>query len=190
MTSAALAFGIAFLAELADTSALATLVLSTRYPARWVLLGVGLAMLVHVAIAVAAGSLVGLLPERPLEGVLAVSFLVGAVLMLREDDDDDEPTLGEATSARRWSVVAASFGVTVLSELADPSQIAVATLAARYDPLAVGAGAVLALWAASALAVYGGARLRRLVPVRWVIRVAAAVLVVLAALSAFDAIRG
>ena len=42
----------------------------------------------------------------------------------------------------------------------------------------------------SALAIYGGNRLQRVVPVRWVIRVAAAILVVLGVLAAIDAIRG
>lgn len=186
----AITFGIVALAELADTSGLATLVLGTRFPARLVLLGVGAGMAVHVGVAIAAGSLVALLPERPLEAALAVIFLVGAVLLLREDDDDDDPDIGD-TPRTRWSVVATSFGVTVLSEFADPSQIVIATLTARYDdPLAVGVGALLALWAVSALAVFGGNRLRRVVPVRWVIRVAAAILVVLAVLSAIDAIRG
>lgn len=187
----AITFGIVALAELADTSGLATLILGTRFPARLVLLGVGAGMAVHVGVAIAAGSLVALLPERPLEAVLAVIFLVGAVLLLREDDDDDDdPDIGD-TPRTRWSVVATSFGVTVLSEFADPSQIVIAMLTARYDdPLAVGIGALLALWAVSALAVFGGNRLRRVVPVRWVIRVAAAILVVLAVLSAIDAIRG
>lgn len=191
MSAAAITFAIVFLAELADTSALATLVLSTRFPARYVLVGVGAGMLVHVAVAVAAGSLVALLPARPLEIVVAVVFLVGAVLLLREDDDDDdEPDLGTGP-ATRWRAVAAAFGITVLSEFADPSEIVVATLAARYaDPVAVGIGALVALWAVSALAVYGGTRLRRLVPVRWVTRVAAAIMIVLAVLSAVDAIRG
>jgi len=49
---------------------------------------------------------------------------------------------------------------------------------------------VLALWAVSALAVFGGNRIQRVVPVRWVTRTAAAVLVVLAVLTAIDAIRG
>ncbi|WP_433555571.1 TMEM165/GDT1 family protein [Pseudonocardia xinjiangensis] len=188
--AAAITFGIVALAELADTSALATLVLGTRFPARWVLLGVSAAMVLHVGLAIAAGSLVALLPERPLEAIVAVTFLVGAVLLLREDDDDDDLTLKE-TPRTRWSVIATSFGVTLLSEFGDPTQIVVVTLAARYDdPLAVGVGAVLALWAVSALAVYGGARLRGLVPVRWVTRVAAAILVVLAALSAISAILG
>ena len=60
MTVAAITFGVVFLAEPADTSALATLVLSTRFPARWVLLGVFAGMVVHVAVALLAGSLVAL----------------------------------------------------------------------------------------------------------------------------------
>lgn len=189
MVVAAITFGIVFLAELADTSGLATLVLGSRFPARWVLLGVCAGMLAHVVVAVAAGRLVALLPERPLAAVLAVVFLVGAVLLLRGDDDDDEER--RATPMTRGGVVATSFAVTALSEFADPSQILVATLAARYDdPLAVGLGALLGLWAVSGLAVFGGSRLQRLVPVRWVTRVAAAIMVVLAVISAVDAVRG
>jgi putative Ca2+/H+ antiporter (TMEM165/GDT1 family) len=187
----AITFGIVALAELADTSGLVTLVLASRFPARQVLVGVAAAFLVQVAIAVAAGSLVALLPERLLEATLAVVFLVGAVLLLRDDDDDDEAAAAGATPTTPWRVVAMCFGVTMLSELGDPTQIIVATLAARYDePLAVGIGAVLALWAVSALAVFGGNRLRRVVPMRWVTRVTAAILVVLAVLSAIDAFRG
>jgi putative Ca2+/H+ antiporter (TMEM165/GDT1 family) len=186
---AAITFGIVFLAELVDTSGLVTLVLGTRFPARWVLLGVCTGMAVHVGVAVVAGSLVALVPKRPLEGVLAVIFLVGAVLVLREDDDDP-PDIGDAP-VTRWRVVAMSFGVTVLSEFADPSQIVIATLAARYaDPFTVGIAALLALWAVSALAVFGGNRVLRVVPARWVTRAAAAGLIVLAVLSAVAAIRG
>lgn len=190
MVVIAVTFGIVALAELADTSGLVTLVLATRFSASLVLLGVCAAFLVQVGVAIAAGSIVALLPERPLEAALAVVFLVGAVLLLREDDDDDDATPEEAPLTR-WRVVATSFGVTMLSELGDPTQIITATLAARYDdPLAVGIGAVLALWAVSALAVFGGNRLQRVVPVRWVTRATAAVLVILAVLSAIDAIRG
>lgn len=186
----AITFVIVALAELADTSGLATLVLATRFPARWVLIGVCAGMAVQVGVAIAAGSLVALMPGRVLEAVLAVTFLVGAVLLLCGDDDDDELVLA-GTPPTKWRAVATSFGITVLSEFADPTQIVTATLAARYEaPLAVGAGALLALWAVSAIAVFGGSRLQRLVPVRWVTRVAAAILVLLAVLSALEAIRG
>ncbi|MGQ0574093.1 MAG: TMEM165/GDT1 family protein [Pseudonocardia sp.] len=187
MTVVAITFGIVALVELADTSGLVTLVLASRFPARPVLIGVGAAMALHVGLAVAVGSLATLLPERPLAAVLTVVFLVGAVLLIR--DDDDEPAFGEALGAGR--VVATSFGVTLLSEFGDPTQLVVATLAARHGtPLPVGVGAVAALWAVSAVAVYGGARLQRWVPVRWVIRVTVAILVLLAGLSAAQAIRG
>jgi Ca2+/H+ antiporter, TMEM165/GDT1 family len=190
----AITFALVALAEIADTSGLVTLVLATRFPARWVLLGVFAGMLVHVGVAIAAGSLVSLLPERPLEAVLAVVLLVGAFLLWREgseDDDDDDDEVGGEAPRTRWGVVATAFGVTALSELADPSQILTAALTARYgDPLLVAIGAVLGLWAVSALAVYGGNRLRRYVPVVWVTRVAAAIMVVLAVISAVDAIRG
>jgi Ca2+/H+ antiporter, TMEM165/GDT1 family len=187
---AAITFGIIFLAEVVDTSGLVTLVLGTRFPARWVLLGVCAAMAVHVAIAIAAGSLVALLPTRPLEGLIAVIFFVGAVWLLFEDDDDDEPDI-EETPKTPWNVVVTSFGITLLSEFADPTQLLIVALAARYEaPLAVGIGSLLALWAVSALAVYGGNRLQRVVPMRWVTRATAAILIVLGVLTAIDAIRG
>jgi putative Ca2+/H+ antiporter (TMEM165/GDT1 family) len=189
---AAIAFGIVALAELPDTSAIATVVLGSRFPARWVLIGVAAAFAVHTVLAVVAGSLVALLPERPLEAALAVVFLVGAVLLLREDDDDDDDDLelsGSPTSP--WRVVATSFGVILLAELGDPTQIVIATLTARYgDPVAVGIGSVLALWGVSVLAVAGGNRLRTVVPYRWLTRIAAAILVIMAVLSAVDAITG
>jgi putative Ca2+/H+ antiporter (TMEM165/GDT1 family) len=186
----ALTFGIVALAELADTSGLVTLVLASRFPARLVLLGVAAGFLVQVLVAIAAGSLVALLPERLLAAAVAVIFLVSAVLLLRGDDDDDDDA-PDATPTTPWRVVALCFGITLLSELGDPTQIIVATLTARYDdPLAVGIGAVLALWAVSALAVFGGNRLRRVVSQRWLTRVAAGVMEVLAVASAVEAIRG
>ena len=122
---------------------------------------------------------------------LAVVFLVGAVLLLREDDDDDDELELSGTPSTRWRVVATSFGVILLAELGDPTQIVIATLTARYgDPIAVGVGSVLALWGVSVLAVAGGNRLRTVVPYRWLTRIAAAILVLLAMLSAVDAITG
>ena len=190
MVVVAITFGLIFLAEVADTSGLVTLVLATRYSPALVLVGACAAFLVQVGVAITVGSLVANLPERPLEFALAVVFLVGAVLLLRGDDDDDDAAPKKVLRTG-WQVVATSFGVTMLSELGDPTQIITGTLAARYDdPLAVGVGAVLALWSVSALAVYGGSRLQRVVPVRWVTRATAVVLVLLAALTAIDAIRG
>ena len=189
---AGIVFGIVALAELPDTSSVAAVVLGSRFPPRLVLLGAVAAHTVQTVVAVALGSVVALLPRRPLEWALVVIFLVATVLVLREDDDDDDdgPALDGSPGTRR-RVVAMAFGVVLLAELGDPTQIITATLAARYaDPLAVGIGAALALWVVSALAVYGGDRLRRVIPAKWLTRIAAAILVVLAVLTAIDAIAG
>jgi putative Ca2+/H+ antiporter (TMEM165/GDT1 family) len=188
---AGIVFGIVALAELPDTSSVAAVVLGSRFPPRLVLLGAVAAHTVQTVVAVAAGSVVALLPRRPLEWGLVVIFLIATVLVLREDDDDDDgPTL-DGTPGTRRKVVATAFGIVLLAELGDPTQIITATLAARYaDPLAVGIGAALALWVVSAIAVYGGDRLRRVLPALWLTRIAAAILVVLAVLTAIDAIAG
>ncbi len=190
---AGIVFGIVALAELPDTSSVAAVVLGSRFPPRLVLLGAVAAHTVQTVVAVAAGSVVALLPRRPLEWGLVVIFLIATVLVLREDDDDDDddgPVLDGSPGTRR-KVVATAFGIVLLAELGDPTQIITATLAARYaDPLAVGIGAALALWVVSAIAVYGGDRLRRVLPAQWLTRIAAAILVVLAVLTAIDAITG
>ena len=58
-------FGLVFVAELPDKTAVAGLVLGTKFPARWVFTGVAAAFLVHVVIATAAGALLSLLAQNP-----------------------------------------------------------------------------------------------------------------------------
>ncbi len=75
-----------------------------------------------------------------------------------------------------------------LAEFGDLTQIMTVTLAARYhDPLAVGAGAVLALWTAASLAVIVGWKLLKVIPVTWLTRGAAVIMLVLAGTSALAA---
>ncbi len=72
----AVVFGTIFLVELPDKTFIAALVLSTRYPALAVWLGVGTAFLVQTLVAVTAGALATLLPKELLTGVALVIFLV------------------------------------------------------------------------------------------------------------------
>jgi Ca2+/H+ antiporter, TMEM165/GDT1 family len=166
-------------AELPDNSGLASLVLGTRYRAGGVFAGAFAAFALHVVLAVTCGSLLGLLPHRIVQIAVAVVFLAGAVLLLRADDDDEIRL--KADAAGFWAVAATSFGVILLAELGDLSDIVIADLAARYhDPVAVGIGSVLALWAVVALAIAGGRGLQRILPLRWIARLAALVMVVMA----------
>lgn len=56
ITVIAVVFGVIFLAELPDKTALASLMLGTRYRASYVFAGVAAAFVVHVALAIAAAA--------------------------------------------------------------------------------------------------------------------------------------
>jgi putative Ca2+/H+ antiporter (TMEM165/GDT1 family) len=185
---AGIVFWTVFAAELPDNSGLASLVLGTRYRAGGVIAGAFAAFAVHVALAVTCGSLLSLLPHKIVQIVVAVVFLAGAALVLRTDDVDEAGL--KADAAGFWAVAATSFVVILLAELGDLSDIVIANLAARYhDPVPVAIGSVLALWAVVALAIVGGRGLVRILPMRWVARLAALVMVVMAGFTLAEAIR-
>jgi putative Ca2+/H+ antiporter (TMEM165/GDT1 family) len=186
-------FGIVFLAELPDKTALASLVLGTRYRPLHVFAGTAAGFLVHVVLAIAAGSLLTLLPGRVLHAVVGSLFLIGAILLLRGRHDEEEEDLqlsGDKPATFR-RVAGMSFGVILVAEFGDLTQIVTANLAAKYhDPISVGVGATLGLWAVAGLAIVGGRGLLRVVPITVVTRVAAAIMGVLAFYSLVEAIRG
>jgi putative Ca2+/H+ antiporter (TMEM165/GDT1 family) len=189
-------FGVVFLAELPDKTAIASLIMGTKYRPAWVFSGVAAAFAVHVVLAVAAGSLLSLIPERPLQAIVAVLFLAGAVLMVRShgkeegaEEAEEAPDLG--TGAGFGKVAWTAFGVIMVAEFGDLTQIVTANLAAKYgDPLAVGIGALLGLWAVGGLAIIGGRGLLKVLPLHLIVRVAALVMVVLAGVSLWKAIAG
>ena len=192
------AFGVVFLAELPDKTAIASLILGARYRPSWVFSGVAAAFVVHVALAVAAGSLLSLIPRRPLEAIVAVFFLAGAVLMLRSHGREDRrrrkrrrKSRTSATDAGFGKVAGTAFGVIMVAEFGDLTQIVTANLAAKYaDPLAVGLGATLGLWSVGALAIVGGRGLLKVLPLHLIVRLAALVMIVLAGVSLWQAIAG
>jgi putative Ca2+/H+ antiporter (TMEM165/GDT1 family) len=170
---------------------LASLVLGTRYRPSWVFAGTAVAFTVHVVLAVTAGSFLTLLPHRLVQIVVAVVFLIGAVLVLRADSDDDDQVRLKADATGFWAVALTAFAVTALAELGDLSDIVIANLAARYhNPVAVGIGSVLALWLVTALAITGGRSLLRILPLRWISRLAALVMVVMAGFTVAEAMQG
>jgi putative Ca2+/H+ antiporter (TMEM165/GDT1 family) len=187
-------FGLIFVAELPDKTAIASLVLGAKYRPSWVFTGVAAAFAVHVVIAVLAGSLIALLPRRPVEGAVGALFLVGAILLWRRGagDEQEEARLSEsAAEAGLGRVAAMSFGVIFLAEFGDLTQILCANLAARYhSPLSVGVGAVLALWAVALVAMLGGKTLMRVIPIAMIVRIAAVVMVILAGYSVYQAAHG
>lgn len=190
LTVVAVVFGVIFLAELPDKTALAGLMLGTRYRPSYVFAGVAAAFTVHVALAIAAGSLLTLLPHRWVQGVVGVLFLAGAAMLLLSKGEDEEEVRAPADQSF-WKVAGAGFTLILVAEFGDLTQIMTANLAARYNnPVSVAIGAVLGLWAVAALGIFGGRLLMKRVPLRLITRVAAAVMVVLAGLSLYEAAAG
>ncbi|MEU1312318.1 TMEM165/GDT1 family protein [Streptomyces cinnamoneus] len=189
-TVAALVFGVIFLAELPDKTALAGLMLGARYRASYVFAGVAAAFLVHVALAIAAGSVLTLLPHRLVQAVVGVLFLAGAAMLLLKKDDGDEE-IAKPADQSFWKVSGAGFMLILVAEFGDLTQIMTANLAARYDdPLSVGVGAVLGLWAVAGLGILGGKTLMRYVPLKLITKVAALVMLALAGFSLYEAAVG
>jgi putative Ca2+/H+ antiporter (TMEM165/GDT1 family) len=153
---------------------------------------VGAAFGLQVAIAVTAGSLLSLLPGALVSGIVAVLFLVGAVILWRSatsgPEDEDVAETKQGTSFFR--VAAISFGVLFAAEWGDLSQLATAGLAARLnDPVSVFIGAWAALLVVSGLAVFLGKKLADRLPIALIRRVAAGLFLVFAVIAAVETVR-
>ncbi|MEY4169737.1 MAG: hypothetical protein RLZ94_810 [Actinomycetota bacterium] len=198
LATVGLAFILIFPAELPDKTFIATLVLSTRYRRLAVWIGVALAFAVQSAIAVAAGGLLSLLPQRLVLGITFLLFAAGAILMLvsglrarsaelaeeaNETEEFEESAARHAgASSSTWRIAITSFIVLFTAEWGDLSQLLTAGLAARTgEPFSVFLGAWLALIIVAGIAVLIGGWLQKRVAL-WRIRlVSAAVLAALAA---------
>jgi len=194
LSEAAATFLAVLPAELPDKTILATLILSSRYRPAYVFTGAAAGFLVQVVIGVAAGGALSLLPRRPVEGAAAAAFAVGAVFLWRhkEEKNPDADDEGGQDGMRDgfWPVFGTSFAVVFLAEFGDLTQFLTVSLAARFhDPIAVGVGATLALWTAAALAVLVGWRLLKLIPMHWLTRGAAVIMLILAGTSLYAALR-
>ncbi len=198
---AALAFGTIFVVELPDKTFIATLVLSTRYRPLLVWVGVALAFAVQTALAVALGSVAGLLPGTVVGTVAMLLFLGGGILLLREargggdatqkSQETEEAEEAEIAARARGTsglrAVVTSFSVLFAAEWGDLSQLLTLTLVTRYDdPLSVFVGAWTALVTVSGLAVLVGRTLRRRVPVRALYAAGGTVCLVLAGVTAWE----
>lgn len=186
-------FAIVFIAELPDKTALASLVLATRYRAREVIAGAWLAFLVQTGVAVAAGSLLELLPARPIRIAAGVGFLIFAVLALRRDEGEElDQEAGEVRlwRLRRTSPWLTSFLVVFAAEWGDLTQLATAALVARtHRPLAVALGAVPALWCVTVIAAVAGSQMSRVLSPERLKRFSAALFTVVGVIIIVTALR-
>jgi putative Ca2+/H+ antiporter (TMEM165/GDT1 family) len=206
LTAAAATFVAVLPAEVPDKTILACLILSSRYRPSVVFSGAAAAFLTQVVIGVAAGGALGLLPHRIVEACSAGAFVIGAVLLWRQKEgeqghqgkegkkEEKEGKEGDDDAGKDglrngfWPVFGTAFAVVFLAEFGDLTQFMTLSLAARFhDPISVGIGATLALWVAAGAAVTLGWRVLKLIPMQWLTRGAAVVMLVLAGTSAYAA---
>jgi putative Ca2+/H+ antiporter (TMEM165/GDT1 family) len=167
-------YGLIFIAELPDKTALATLVLATRHRPLPVFLGAAAALAIQSLVAVGAGQVIALLPARIVHIVAGVVFIGSALAMWFQREEPDDEAEDGASSVGFWRAAWISFAVLFVAEWGDLTQLATAALAARYRaPVAVFAGATLALWSVVALAAVAGNRVGKVLSPRTTLRVAA-----------------
>jgi putative Ca2+/H+ antiporter (TMEM165/GDT1 family) len=102
-------------------------------------------------------------------------FLVFAVLAwVRRDEEVEGADTPADASTTFWKSVTHSFIVIFIAEWGDLTQLASASLAARYHaPWTIFSASVLSLWAVTGIAVIAGSRMSKLVNPKILNRVAA-----------------
>ncbi|NML51909.1 TMEM165/GDT1 family protein [Streptomyces sp. R302] len=184
------AFGLIFLAELPDKTMFASLAMGTRMRPLYVWFGTSAAFAVHVAIAVGAGSLLGLLPGWIVKLVSALMFGFGAFVLLRAGGDDEEDDAGGRTVTGFWPVFSTAFMAVFISEWGDLTQITTANLAATNGTASTAIGSFLALTSVSALALVAGRFIAKRVPLKTVQRVGGVCMAGLAIWSLVEVFTG
>jgi len=183
-------FVIVGVAELPDKTMIATLVMGSRARPVFVWIGAAAAFTVHVTLAVVAGRLLTLLPHTALEIVVTILFLGGAAYLIfvpeRAETAKGEREAQPEHPGTPWRVIATAFGVILVGEFGDRTQLLAVNFVARtHEPVSVFIGALAALISVSALGAFGGRALLKLVPLAVVRRVGGVVLLGFAAYSIY-----
>lgn len=180
--------GVVALGEMGDKTQLLAMLLAVKFrrPVP-IVLAIFVATLANHALAGWVGSwIASALGPEMLRWLIGLSFIGMAIWMMVPDKLDDD----DAGTVLRFGV----FGTTViaffLAEMGDKTQIATVALATRYDNLyAVIAGTTLGMMLANVPAVLLGNKVSRIVPMKLVHGIAAAMLGVLGLLTLLNAGR-
>ena len=161
-------YAAVFLAEIAGDKLLYTTgVLSSRYRPLPIMVGVTIAFMAKMAVAVAVGEEIAHLPKLLVAGVTSLSFIGVAYAVWRKPMVAKARKKEEHTAGKAALV---SFAAIFFSEWGDVGQVTAATMAAKSAsepgataswPLIVWIGAVLAMVTKGALAASIGAGARK-----------------------------
>jgi Ca2+/H+ antiporter, TMEM165/GDT1 family len=189
-------YGTVFIAEIVGDKLLYTTgVLATRYRTVPILIGMALAFMAKMGVAVLVGKAISTLPPLLVATITAVNFFAIAFVLWRKPDTRDVKELqpNKAPSAARAALI--TFAAIFFSEWGDVGQVTTAGLAAKFGmPLVVWAGAVAAMVTKGALAASIGASVREWIQRKFepkMIRYAAVgLLLLLGLLSVIETLEG
>jgi len=170
-------YGLIFLAEIPDKTALIVVMMATRCAPLAVFTGAAVAFLLQSAVAIALGGVLGFLPAHWVHMGAALMFLLFAFHSWRKSEEDSDVDRHATPIGRGfWNDMAKVFLVIFVAEWGDLTQLASASLVARYrEPWTVFCGSTLALWSVTAIGSGLGARLKFLVRPALLNKIAAAV---------------
>ena len=194
-------FGLVFVAELGDKTQLAVVTQTCRFRRPWaVFLGASLALVGVTALGVAGGQVLSvLIPPRVLRATAAIAFAaMGGLVWWRAiraaatsgdavtcEISCDSEADGIGRRAWDWKAFGSTLGLLFVAELGDKTQLAVLSLAGKYDALwTVFLGGALALIVVTALGALGGQALCQLIPRKLLLWASAAAFVVMGVLMA------
>jgi putative Ca2+/H+ antiporter (TMEM165/GDT1 family) len=192
---AATVFAVMLVAELPDKTMIATVVMGSRARPAAVWAGASCAFVIHMGIASVAGHFLSLLPRRAVEAVVTVLFLTGAAYLLFVPEKE-EVALGEAEAEPERpgafvKVAATAFGVILIGEFGDLTQIMAANFVARsHQVWTVFFAGSLALISVSALGSFGGQALLKVLPLSRIRRVGGIVLACFGAIEIYSLVAG
>jgi Ca2+/H+ antiporter, TMEM165/GDT1 family len=153
-------FALIFLAELPDKTALAIILMASRYKPLGVFAGVAAAYVVQNLVAVFFGGLISLLPPSIVHTCAGILFLIFAYLVWRHREEVNEKFSPQKTFLKS---AIASFTVIFLAEWGDLTQLATVTLIAKTrDPWTIFLASTSALWVCSSLMIWLGRKARKL----------------------------
>lgn len=153
-TAAITAFITIFILEFGDKTQLVSLALACRFPPLQVLAGAMVALSAVIGLAVGAGHILATTIPHSLVALLSgiIFIIIGIIHYFRK-----EPPVQENSSRKGFLN---AMGLVFIAEFGDKTQLAALFLAASFGyPLAVFAGAMLAMLLNHLLAVYVGSRL-------------------------------
>lgn len=184
-------YGAVFVAEIVGDKLLYTTgVLATRYRTIPIIVGILVAFMSKMAVAVAVGSAIAKLPPLLVATLTTASFLGIAITLWRKPVKRSQ----EEIDRRYARAAVVSFTAIFLSEWGDIGQITAATMVARFgSPLIVWIGAVAAMTTKGILAASIGAGIRQWIAARispGVVRYAGVVaLLILGTLSVLETLK-